>query len=108
MEGENLIIRSGDAEREWPRPTVRRRALPSPVSLRVRMGAVVDLHHVFDGELRVALRGREALMAEHLLDRAQVGAFLQHVSAEGMAQRVRMHIGRESARYGDLLHNAAQ
>src|ERR1035438_7936018 len=56
MEGENLIIRCGDAEREWPRPTVRRRALPSPVSLRVRMGAVVDLHHVFDGELRVALR----------------------------------------------------
>src|ERR1019366_9327522 len=82
-------------------------ALPSPLTLRVRMRPVVNLHHVLDRQLRVTLRGRETLVAEHLLDGAQVGAFFQHVRAEGMAQRVRMHVGRESARHRDLLHDAA-
>ena len=34
-------------------------------------------------------------MPQHLLNRAQVRAFLQHVRAERMAQRVRMHIRRQ-------------
>src|ERR1019366_4018547 len=110
MGGENSIIRSGPVERERPRRAGLQAGVwdsPPPLSFGMRMGAVVNLHHMFDGELRVALGSREALMAEHLLDSSQVGAFLQHVRAEGMAQGMRMHVGRESARYGNLLHDAA-
>jgi hypothetical protein len=71
------------------------------------MGLIVDALHLAGGELGVALRGGEALVAEHLLDGAQVGAFLQHVRAEGVAQRVRMHVGREAAGDSDLLDDAA-
>src|SRR3954447_14637052 len=38
----------------------------------------------------VGLRRRDRGMTEQLLDRAQVGATLQQVGREGMAQRVRM------------------
>jgi hypothetical protein len=41
------------------------------------MRPVVDLLQLCGGELRVAVRGGEALVAEKLLDGAQVGAFLQ-------------------------------
>ena len=43
------------------------------------MGLVVHLEHVLDGELGVALGGGEALVAEHLLDGAQVRALGQQV-----------------------------
>jgi len=63
------------------------------LSLGSGMGLVVDLEHVFDGELRVALSGGEPLVPQHLLYGAQVGAFLQHVSSKSVAQRVRVDIG---------------
>jgi hypothetical protein len=53
------------------------RLLNSERSPRPRMRPVVDLLQLCGGELRVALRGGEALVAEKLLDGAQVGAFLQ-------------------------------
>ena len=53
-------------------------------------------------ELGVALGGGEALVAEHLLDGAQVGAFFEHVGAEGVAQGVRVDVGGESLCDGDL------
>lgn len=62
------------------------------VLLRPRMGLVVNLEHVFDGELSVTLGGRKTLVAEHLLNRAQIGSFLQHVGSEGVAQGVRMDL----------------
>ena len=46
-------------------------------------------------QLRIPLRRRETLMPQHLLDRPQVRAFLQHVRSKRMAQRVRMHIRRQ-------------
>ena len=55
-----------------------------PLLLGSWMGVVVDLEHVLDGELGVALSSGEALMAQHLLNGAQVGAFLQQMSAEGV------------------------
>src|SRR5271157_3848023 len=76
-------------------------------TLRVWMRAVVHLHHVLDRKLSVSLRGRQALVAEHLLDGAQVSALLQHVRAEGVPQSVWMNVGREPARNGDLLDDAA-
>ena len=57
------------------------------------MGLVVHVHHVFDRELGVTLSGSETLMAEQLLDRAQVRALFQHVGAESMPKGVRVDIG---------------
>jgi hypothetical protein len=48
------------------------------------MGLVVNLEHVLDGELGVALSRGEAFVAKHLLNSAQVGAFFEHVSSERM------------------------
>ena len=71
------------------------------------MRLVVDLEHMLHGKLRVTLRGGKTLVAKHLLNSAQICAFLQEVSAECMSQRVRMHIRRESFRDGNLLDDAA-
>lgn len=61
---------------------------------RSRMRAVIHLHHVLHRKLRVALGGGEALMAEKFLNGAQIGALLEHVCAEGMAQGVWMDVRR--------------
>src|ERR1700756_2575846 len=74
--------------------------------LCTRMRLIVDLQHMLHGELSVALRGRQSLVTEQLLDRPQVGAFLQHVSAKSMTQSVRMNIRREALGYSNLLNNA--
>ena len=71
------------------------------------MRLIVDLQHVLHGELRVALGGREALVAEEFLNGAQVCAFFQHVRAEGVAQSVRMHIGRKAFGDGDFFDDPA-
>ena len=55
----------------------------------MRMRLVVHIHHMLHRQLRVSLRRRESLMTEHLLNRTQVRAFLQHVRAKCVAQRVR-------------------
>ena len=75
--------------------------------LCTRMRLVIDGHHVLDRELGIALRGREALVAEEFLDGAQVGSFFEHVGAEGVAKRVRMHFGRKSFGDRDALDDAA-
>jgi len=58
-------------------------------------------------ELGVALRSREAFVAEHFLDCAQVCAFLKHVSAECVAQSVRVDIRRQSFCDSDLFDDPA-
>jgi len=64
------------------------------LSARPRMRLVVHPLHLPRRQVRVSLRRREPLVPQYLLDRAQVRALLQHVRAERMAQRVRMHIRR--------------
>ena len=71
------------------------------------MSLIVDLHHVLHGKLGIALGGGKAFVAEHLLNGTKVGAFLQHVSAEGMTQGVRMDIRRKAFRDRDFLDDAA-
>jgi hypothetical protein len=57
---------------------------------RAGVGAVIDRGDLAEGELGVALGGGEALMAEKLLDGAEIGAFLQQVRTEGMAKGMRV------------------
>ena len=83
---------SSDSDSPLPRPWMR---------------SVVDHGQLRSGQLRVALGGGEALVAEQFLNRAQVGAFFQQMRAEGVAQRVRMNVGREAAQNGDALDDAA-
>ena len=59
---------------------------------RPRMRLVVDLRQLRGGQLRVALRRREPLVAEQFLNRTQVSAFFQQMRAECMTQRMRMHV----------------
>ena len=70
------------------------------------MRLIVDVHHVLDGELGVALRGGQALVAEEFLDGAQVGSLFQHVRAEGVAQGVWMHIRRQPTGERNALDDA--
>ena len=65
---------------------------PREALLCPRMGLVVNLENVFDRKLSVTLGGRKTLVAEHLLNRAQIGSFLQHVGSEGVAEGVRVDI----------------
>jgi len=58
-----------------------------------RMRPVVDVHHVPDRKLRIALGGCQPFMSEQFLDRAQVRSFFEHVCAEGVTQRVGMNVG---------------
>ena len=59
------------------------------------MGAVVDLPQSLGVDVAVHLRRRERGVAEQLLDRAQVGAALEQVRRERVAQAVR--VGDEPA-----------
>src|SRR3546814_10511806 len=43
----------------------------------------------------VDLRGRDVGVAQHLLQRAQVGAVVQQMAGEGVAQHVRRHLRSE-------------
>ena len=71
------------------------------------MRLVVYLQHMFHRQLRVALRSCEAFVAEQLLNRAQIGAFFQHVHAECMPQRVRVDVRRKAFGNSNLLDDAA-
>src|SRR5271166_5563769 len=71
------------------------------------MRLIVHLQHVLHRQLCVALRGCEAFVAKQLLDGAQIGTFFQHVRAEGMAQSVWVHVGREAFGYSNFLDDAA-
>lgn len=70
------------------------------------MGLIVDLRKLRCGELGVALGCGEALMSKQFLNSAEVCAFLQQMCSEGVAQRVRMHVGGESAQDSDALDDA--
>ena len=61
-----------------------------------RMCLIVDLQHMLGRKLRIALGGGEALVAQEFLNRAQIGAFFQHVRAECVAQSVRMDVRRQA------------
>src|SRR6202166_1021563 len=63
------------------------------------MGTAINLFEMVDAHVSVALRGGEARMPEHLLDRAQIGARVEQVCGEAMTQSVRRDRGSESRRH---------
>src|SRR5205085_12089912 len=63
--------------------------------LRPRMPFAVDLQQALELEMRVLLRRAERAVTEQLLDGAQVGAALEKMGRERVAQRVRVDAGRE-------------
>src|SRR5215831_17729134 len=71
-----------------------------------RVGLVVDLAQAPPGEVGVDLRRRDLLVSEQLLDGAQVGAALEQVGRETMAQRVG-RAGRGDAGAGEAARDDA-
>ena len=56
--------------------------------------------------MRVTLGGRQPLVAEQLLNGAQVGTLFQHVCAECVPQSVRVYVGRKTLGDGDAFNDA--
>ena len=71
------------------------------------MRLVIHAQQMLHRKLGVTLRGREALVPEHLLDSAQIGTFFEHVGAEGVPQRVRVNVGRQSFRDCNFFNDPA-
>src|SRR5213593_3578393 len=69
-----------------------------------RVRAVIGLHQPAEVDVRVALRGGEARVAEELLDRPQVRARAEEMGREGVAERVRRRLRDRSAREDVALH----
>ena len=62
------------------------------------MKTIVQRPHPRIEDVRVDLRRRQIRMAEHHLDRAQVGAALEQMRRERVAQHVRAELTREARR----------
>ncbi len=70
------------------------------------MRLVIDVHHMLDRKLRVALRGRQALVPEQFLNCAQIGSLFEHVCSKRVPQSVRMNFGRQSLGHCDSFDDA--
>ncbi len=57
---------------------------------------IVDFLHPLRRQMRVDLRGAQALMAQQFLHAAQIGAVVQQVRGEAVPQRVRADAGIEA------------
>ena len=57
------------------------------------MGFVVDLLHPAGGQVRVHLRGAQALVAQQFLHAAEVGTVVEQMRGEAVPQRVRADAG---------------
>src|SRR5829696_1785370 len=74
------------------RSVPRQAVYPSNSALpRMRVRLEIQLPAAPVGYVRVELRGGEVGMAEHLLDAAEVGAALEEVRGEAVAEQVRVH-----------------
>src|SRR5262249_14853216 len=59
---------------------------------------VIDVHQAPQVDVGVALRGREARVAEQLLDGTQIGAATEQMGGESVQERGRARLGRSTAR----------
>src|SRR4030095_9901362 len=95
----------GDGPRRpwWPRSSTPAR--PESFRAGTGMGGVVRPHELVGTDMRVPLRRRQPAVAEELLDHPEVGAGVQQVCRERVAQRVRAHPPRDPARLRALPHD---
>ncbi len=66
---------------------------------------VVDPHQLLGGDVRVALGGGQAAVAQQLLDHTEVGPAIEQVRGEGVAQGVRAHPPDDASRAGRASHD---
>jgi len=71
------------------------------------VGGVVDLFHAIGGQVGVDLGGGEALVAEEFLDAAEVGAVVEQVGGEAVAEGVGADAGVEAGHDQILVELAA-
>ena len=67
-----------------------------PLAERARMRGRIDLAQLVHGDQRVKLRRRHRGVAEQLLDYPDIGAAVEQVRGERMAQHMRRHLGQAS------------
>src|SRR5580692_6324000 len=58
----------------------------------VRVCLVVDFHQLADGSVRIFLRGGERLVAEELLNRAEISAISEQVSGKRVPEGMRVKV----------------
>src|SRR5262247_3853734 len=73
-----------------------------------RMGDVVHAHELVGTHVGVALGRRQAAMAEQLLDHSKIGAGVQKMGRERVAQRVRAHAPSDPGRRSAPPHDRVQ
>src|SRR2546430_17206737 len=71
-----------------------------------RVRAVIGVHQPAEVDVRVALRGGEARVAEEVLDGTQIGAPAEGGGREGVPERLRRLPGGRVAREHASLHAA--
>src|SRR6202022_1103226 len=89
-----------------PRP-LRRRLLGFLARLREQVERALDGRDHADGDAGVARRGVELLVTQQRLDDADVGAALEQVGREAVAQRVQRHPLLDPGCVGGLVEQAA-
>ncbi len=72
----------------------------------LRRGMKDEIEEEFARELQAGTGGGEALVTEQLLDGAEVGTFFKEMGAEGVAQCMRVDVGRQAAEDGEALDDA--
>ena len=72
------------------------------------MGGGVHLQELLDGKMGVTLGGRKAGVTKELLDRAKVGATVEHVRRAGVTEGVRMKVGAPRPEEAMCLNHAMQ
>src|SRR5262245_38023437 len=96
----------------WPSPAMttlprwRTERIVVPRISSTRVGLVVRLHETAEVDVGVALRRREARVAEELLDGAQVRARAEEMRRERVTERVRRRLRHAAARHDVSLHQA--
>src|SRR5712692_11046616 len=100
----------------WPSPasttlpwwrTARMVVARTFISSRSRVRTVVGPHQVVEVHVSVPLGGRQARMAEQLLDGAQVRSLIQEMGGEAVAERVRARGNRRAGECDIALDEAS-
>src|SRR5271166_4121831 len=68
-------------------------------------GTSINLFQMIHADMSIALRRRQARMAEHLLYRPQIGSISEHMRCERMTQPMRRNAGADARRLYSALQD---